>query len=138
MHGPHLAHPQPVLGDKDRKYVYSLRIINPKRMSFFEMKKFTSESQFQFPGELRSCIKEEFSMVVPESDNFSLGWGVVIAKYTSSMSMTCGMQYFVSLLQCIQTCPQSSQQSKLKPYNFPVVQSHQVSLVDNSPAQSSL
>ena len=38
------------------------------------MKKFTSESRFQFPGELRSHIKEEFTTVVPESDNFSLGY----------------------------------------------------------------
>ena len=74
VQGPHLAHPQPVSGDRDRKYVYSLKIINSKRKSLFEMKKFTSESRFQFPGELRSCIKEEFSMVVPELDNFSLGY----------------------------------------------------------------
>ena len=38
------------------------------------MKKFTSESRFQFSGELGSFIKEEFSMVVPELDNFSLGY----------------------------------------------------------------
>ena len=56
VQGPDLAHPQSVSGDRDRKYVYSLRTINPKRKSLFEMKKFTSESRFQFPGELRSCI----------------------------------------------------------------------------------
>ena len=60
VQGPHLAHPQPVSSDRGQKYVYSLRVINPKRKSLFE---FTSESQFQFPGELRSRMKEEFSMV---------------------------------------------------------------------------
>ena len=74
VQGPHLAHPQPVSSDWGKKYVYSLRVINPKRKSLFEMKKFTSESRFQFPGELRSHIKEEFTTVVPESDNFSLGY----------------------------------------------------------------
>ena len=74
VQGPHLAHPQPVSSHRGKKYVYSLRVINPKRKSLFEMKKFTSESRFQFPGELRSCIKVEFSTVVPGSDNFSLGY----------------------------------------------------------------
>ena len=74
VQGPHLAHPQPVSSEWGKKYVYSLRVINPKRKSLFEMKKFTSESRFQFPGELRSRIKQEFTTVVPESDNFSLGY----------------------------------------------------------------
>ena len=74
VQGPHLARSQPVSSDWGKKYVYSLRVINPKRKSLFEMKKFTLESRFQFPGELRSRIKEEFTTVVPESDNFSLGY----------------------------------------------------------------
>ena len=36
VQGPHLAHPQPVSGDRNRKNVYSLKIINPKRKSLFE------------------------------------------------------------------------------------------------------
>ena len=63
VQGPHLAHAQTDRGicTESKKFVYSLRIINPKRKSLFEVKKFTSESRYQFPAELRSCIKEEFS-----------------------------------------------------------------------------
>ena len=31
VQGPHLAHPQPVSDDRDRKYVYSLRIFKPQK-----------------------------------------------------------------------------------------------------------
>jgi len=51
---------QAVSGDRrlstnPKKYIYSLRIINPKR-SLFEVQKFTSENKYQFLGEPRSYI----------------------------------------------------------------------------------
>jgi len=70
---------QAVSGDRrlstnPKKYIYSLRIINPKRRSLFEVQKFTSENKYQFLGELRSYIKGEFRLNVPESDSFALGY----------------------------------------------------------------
>ena len=68
-----------------------LKIINLKRKFIFEMKKFMSNSLFQFLGKLRSCIRRNSQCWFQNQITFLwaiIKGGVVIAKYTSSMRMT--------------------------------------------------